>query len=154
MARKLLRQAWQEVQTKWPFKVNALCLLEDHLHCVITLPENDCNYALRWRLIKSKFSQLYRLEGLIENIPQSLSHVKRKELPVWQRRYWEHLIRDEDDYRRHVDYINFNPVKHGYVERAIDYLFSTFRHFVRSGFYTHVWGATGNVVKDMGDIGE
>jgi len=140
IARLKFKQAWHAVRHNWPFRVEAFCLLPDHLHCIITLPENDSDYATRWRLIKGHFSRNYRKTGLVDHLPQSLSRVNRRELPVWQRRYWEHIIRDDEDYRHHVDYIHFNPVKHGYVKSAIDYPWSTFHRFVREGLCPSDWG--------------
>jgi len=103
-------------------------VLPDHLHCVIELPLGDANFPLRWRLIKMKFSKALPLTEL-----RSKARIKRGERGIWQRRYWEHLIRDEADFRTHLDYVHFNPVKHGLVERVVDWPHSTFHHFVNQG---------------------
>ena len=132
IARKLLRQAWKKVSAIYPFDITALCLLPDHLHCVWKLPENDSNYSTRWRLIKATFSRnwIARLKHTVTK-EQSASRLKKKELPVWQRRFWEHRIRDYEDLKNHCNYIHYNPVKHGYTEKAIDWPWSTYRRFIR-----------------------
>lgn len=154
LSRRLLKQAWREVQSKHAFRVEAICLLPEHLHCIITLPENDTDYSLRWRAIKSHFSRNYRREAYIEDIPQSRSRVKRRELPIWQRRFWEHLIRDEMDFQKHVEYIHFNPVKHGLVNRAIDYPWSSFQRYVRLGYYEADWGVAEPYFDDLKSVRE
>ena len=137
LARNILRDAIQTVRLNYSFIIDAICLLPDHLHCILNLPEGDADYANWWRRIKAYFSRAYRSHIKIYEIPQSVSRIKRNELPIWQRRYWEHKIRDDDDYRRHVDYIHFNPVKHGYVKKAVDYPWSSFHHYVREGVYDY-----------------
>ena len=116
----LLRTVMHGVKQRHPFHIDAMVILPDHLHCVWTLPQGDADYPLRWTLIKAGFSR---------RIPKTewrnVSRVDKGERGVWQRRYWEHLIRDERDYARHVDYIHFNPVKHGYVQRAADWPYSS-----------------------------
>src|SRR5258706_1885429 len=107
------------------------------MHCIWTLPPEDADFATRWGLIKGQFSRSIQ-KG--ERVSQS--RLKRGERGIWQRRFWEHLIRDENDFRRHVDYIHWNPVKHGWVQRAADWPHSSFHRFVRSGVYTADWGAT------------
>ena len=154
MSRRLLRQAWHKVQAKYPFQVDAVCLVPDHLHCILTFPENDVDFSLRWRLIKYHFSINYHQKINIDNIAQSRSRVKRRELPVWQRRFWEHLIRDEADFRNHIDYIHFNPVKHGIVNRAIDYPWSSFHNYLRLGCYDPDWGVVEPRFDDLKSFGE
>ncbi len=129
-----LRAAVREVRTRHPFVIHAWVVLPEHLHCVLELPTGDADYATRWRLIKMAFSKsLPRTEWL------SAVRAKRGERGIWQRRYWEHLIRDEADYRAHLDYVHFNPVKHGYVERVADWQFSTFHRLVKAGVYPIDW---------------
>jgi putative transposase len=107
---ELLRKTFRRVKKLHPFKIDAFILLPDHLHCIWTLPEGDKDYATRWRLIKTFFTK--RCKDHCKQI-QSESRTKKKEQAIWQRRYWEHLIRDEDDFKKHVEYIHYNPVKHG-----------------------------------------
>jgi len=108
----LLRSAFHYVMQKHPFIIDAIVILPNHLHCIWTLPENDHDYSTRWRLIKSYFSR-NRETILPENI--SISRQKKQQRAIWQYRFWEHLIRDEIDFQNHVEYIHYNPVKHGLV---------------------------------------
>jgi len=135
----LLRNAIRRVLTRHIFTINALVILPDHLHCVWTLPDGDHDFSTRWRLIKSTFSRQLteiRNEGK-----------RRGERGIWQRRFWEHLIRDDEDFRSHVDYIHYNPVKHGYVERVVDWPYSSFHRFMKQGIYGEDWGEPVN--KDL-----
>ena len=128
------------VQNKWPFKIHAWVVLPDHFHCLIQLPENDSDFPLRLRLIKARFS------AAIPNTEnRSAVRVQRGERGIWQRRFWEHLIRDEHDYRIHMDYIHINPVKHGYVACVRDWPYSTFHKYVSLGIYPHDWAGTEEV---------
>ncbi len=110
-----LRIVINKVKKQHPFKLDALVILPDHLHAIWTLPAHDNDFAKRWMLIKAGFSRCIPDDELINK-----SRQKKGERGIWQRRYWEHLIRDEDDYEKHVNYIHYNPVKHGYVNAAID----------------------------------
>jgi putative transposase len=103
-----LRRIYISVQECYPFKTMAICVLPDHLHAVWSLPPGEADFSLRWSLIKSGFSR-----GLRGNMLRSSSKIARRERGIWQRRYWEHAIRDDADLERHVDYIHFNPAKHG-----------------------------------------
>jgi len=105
-----LRTSFRNVKLRYPFCIDAIVILPDHLHCIWTLPENDDAFSLRWREIKSAFSR-----NLAPIEYQNKSRKMRKERGIWQRRFWEHTLRDESDYQKHVDYIHYNPVKHGYV---------------------------------------
>ena len=139
----LLRNVVKAVRRRHPFKIHGWVVLPEHLHCVIELPPGDADYATRWRLIKMEFSKaLPRTERL------SAVRARRGERGVWQRRYWEHLIRDERDYRAHMDYVHINPVKHGLVKAVADWPYSTFRRLVAEGIYPENWGG-GN----EGDLG-
>jgi putative transposase len=111
-----LRQVYRVVQSRLPFETNAICILPDHLHAIWTLPPDDADFASRWSQIKSGFSR-----GLAPTRLRSSSQVQRRETGIWQRRFWEHAIRDDTDFERHVDYIHFNPVKHGYVTQVSDW---------------------------------
>jgi len=121
------------------FELIAYCVLPDHIHLIISLPENDTNYSTRLSLIKRRFSKQY-ISRFGELLPKSESYVKRKEVAVWQRRFWEHFIRDDEDLNRHIDYIHYNPVKHGMVGSVCDWKDSSYHHFVKAGHYTMDWG--------------
>jgi len=130
----LLRAAFRRVRARHPFAVEGAVILPDHLHAIWTLPDGDADFATRWRLIKSAFS--HALPGG-ERV--SASRPAKRERGIWQRRYWEHTLRDEDDFGRHLDYIHFNPVKHGHAVRVRDWPFSSFRRWVRLGAYPVDW---------------
>jgi putative transposase len=130
----LLRAAYGYVQRRWPFETRAIVVLPDHLHCIWTLPPGDDDYAGRWRLIKSQFSALLRRQG----VATGCRGAQRR--AVWQRRYWEHTLRDERDMNNHLDYIHLNPLKHGLVERVADWPYSSFRRFVERGDLPLDWG--------------
>ena len=131
----LLRVAFRGVRARHPFTVEAAVILPDYLHAIWTLPGQDADFATRWRLIKSAFSH-----GLPRGEPISASRASKGERGFWQRRYWEHTLRDEDDFARHLDYIHFNLVKHGYAPRVRDWPYSSFRRWVRLGAYPEDWG--------------
>ncbi len=133
----LLREAFKRVKEKHPFTIDAFVLLPDHLHCMWTLPNSDRDFSTRWRLIKSFFSR--KCDGRYKHIPFE-SRKRKKEQAVWQRRFWEHLIRDEKDFKNHVEYIHYNPVKHGLVKGPKDWKYSSFHKFVRNGEYDENWG--------------
>lgn len=129
-----LREAVRSVKQRHPFKIHGWVVLPDHLHCVIELPPQDSDFSTRWRLIKIAFSKsLPRTERLSE------TRAKRGERGIWQRRYWEHLIRDEADFRAHMDYVHINPLKHGLVNRVADWPYSTFHRLVEQGVYPQNW---------------
>src|SRR4051812_6074552 len=126
----LLRKVVRSVRQRHPFYIHGWAVLPEHLHCVIELPPDDMNFATRWRLIKTEFSKtLPKVERL------SAVRAARGERGIWQRRYWEHLIRDERDMQAHMDYLHFNPVKHGLVRRLADWPHSTFHKLVTAGIY-------------------
>lgn len=127
-----LRTATQCVKRAKPFLINAWVILPEHMHCIWTLPENDTDYSGRWRDIKKTFTRALGMSG------------------IWQQRFWEHTIRDENDLRRHRDYICINPLKHGYVTRVKDWPYSTFHRDVREGLYPEDWAGE---VEDF-DAGE
>jgi putative transposase len=105
-------------------------VLPDHLHCVIEMPSGDADFAVRWRLIKMGFSK-----ALPKTEQRTAVRIERGERGIWQWRYWEHLIRDDADFQAHMDYVQFNPVKHGLVKRVTDWPFSTFQRLVKDGVY-------------------
>ncbi|MHC4639891.1 MAG: REP-associated tyrosine transposase [Planctomycetota bacterium] len=134
LARRVLREAIEKTRSRRPFETIAFCLLFEHLHCVWKLPEDDADYSKRWSSIKGQFSREYlKLSGQRKEV--SSSRARKGEVCVWQRRFWEHQIRDENDLQRHVDYIHYNPVKHGLVQRVEDWPWSTYHKYAREGFY-------------------
>ena len=130
-----LLAAFESVGLRYPFHQEAFVIMPDHLHSIWTLPPDDTDFSRRWSLIKGQFSR--RIEKS-ERISQS--RTKRGERGIWQRRFWEHLIRDDEDFNRHVDYIHWNPIKHGWVRRAADWPHSSFHDYVRRGLYLEAWG--------------
>jgi putative transposase len=144
--RQSLRIAIENVRATRPFSIDAWVLLPDHLHCIWTLPEGDRDFSTRWSLIKRSVSR-FSADVTLDPASRSASSRKHRESTVWQRRFWEHQIRDERDFERHADYIHFNPVKHGHVERVADWPYSTFHRYVRRGLYALDWG--GENVLDM-----
>ena len=119
IARSLLRSSWRETQESHPFTTDAICLLPEHIHCIWTLPDGDGDYSLRWRKIKSRFTSRIKHTG-ISTSTASKSRQRRGESTIWQRRFWEHWIRDEQDLKRYIDYIHYTPVKHGHVTCVIN----------------------------------
>lgn len=142
LARPLLRTAIQAERDTNPFDLTAIVVLPDHLHSIWTLPEGDAAYPLRWKRIKEQFTRDYLASGGSESGRPSRG--PRRGRNVWQPRYWEHVVRDEDDFKRCLDYIHWNPVKHGLVTRVADYPWSSFFKWVELGEYTLDWG-TGEV---------
>jgi putative transposase len=140
---KIMREAWKNTNKRFPFETVAVCFLPEHIHTIWTLPEGDADYSKRWGEIKRLFSKEYlELEG-IEG-PRNESRKKRGEATIWQRRFWEHTIKDEQDLKCHVEYIHYNPVKHGHVLKTADWQWSSFRKFVANGLYPLDWGVTTN----------
>ncbi|MBA1264601.1 REP-associated tyrosine transposase [Stutzerimonas stutzeri] len=133
---ELLREAFRVVQRQRPFVLEAAVVLPDHLHCIWTLPEGDADYPTRWRLIKSRFTRRYT-ERLLRD-PDFARHACGQG-SIWQQRYWEHCLRDEEDRRRHLDYLHYNPVKHGLVTHPADWPYSSFARHVAKGFYPADW---------------
>ncbi len=143
----LLRAAIKEIRQRFPFTLEAIVVLPDHLHSIWTLRDGDDDYATRWRMIKSVFSR-----GIEPEEHRSKSRMAKSERGIWQRRYWEHTLKDERDFNRHCDYIHCNPVKHGYVNSAKEWAFSSFHRFVERGVYPIDWG--GGNSDDESDFGE
>ncbi len=138
----LLREAFQTVKGRHPFTIDAFVLMPDHLHCIWTLPENDNNFSMRWRQIKSHFSR-HCLDEFKE--PQTTVNQRRGEQSIWQHRYWEHQIRDDGDFIRHVEYIHYNPVKHGLTQAPKLWPHSSFHRYVQQGQYHIDWGADSKI---------
>jgi len=144
-----LRYAHRVVQERHPFVIEAMVVLPDHLHAIWTLPVGDADYALRWRLIKTTFSR-----SVPAGERRSISRKEKGERGIWQRRFWEHTIRDELDYQRHVDYIHFNPVKHGWVTAVRDWPYSSFHRYAKLGMLPDDWaGVAGSAEVGFGEIG-
>lgn len=123
-----LRAAFRVTRRERPFTLDAIVVLPDHLHAIFTLPADDADFPGRWRRIKGYFSTRL-LEG------GKLSQRRANgEFALWQRRYWEHTIRDDGDFARHVDYIHYNPVKHRFVRRVRDWPYSSFHRYVRRSY--------------------
>jgi len=141
IVRAALRETIVKIRATHPFKIDAFVLLPDHLHCVWTLPEGDMDYSIRWRLIKSDLTR-----NCADRLPLdthiNASREKRKERHLWQRRFLEHLIRDDEDFARHCDYIHYNPVKHGFCHYPEEWPYSSFHRFVAQGIYAQGWGGT------------
>lgn len=142
----VLRTVVREVRIKRPFHIDAWVVLPDHLHGVWTLPPGDDDFTNRWRLIKQGFSK-----ALPSTERRSKVRIARGERGIWQRRFWEHAIRDDADYAAHVDYCHINPVKHGYVQCVSEWPYSTFHRYVERGVYPLNWA--GGVESDI-DVGE
>ncbi|MDN5882262.1 MAG: transposase [Nitrosospira sp.] len=135
----MLREAFRVTRERHPFTVDAIVVLPEHLHTIWTLPEGDDDYPARWQLIKTRFTRGVSKLGIAWPPLQS----------PWQRRYWEHVIRDDGDFRHHVDYIHYNPVKHGHTVRVRDWPYSSFHRYVKNGMLSIDWGS-GVVVDDAG----
>lgn len=139
----LLRDAIRTVRQAHPFTIHAWVVLPEHMHCVIELPIGDTDFAVRWRLIKIRFSK-----SLPDREWRSAVRLRRGERGIWQRRYWEHLIRDDEDFAAHMDYVHINPVKHGLVKRVVDWPYSTFHRLVEQGVYPLDWAGGFEEVTD------
>jgi putative transposase len=142
-----LRTAFRETRQNHPFTTDAIVVLPDHLHAVWTLPEGDTDFSTRWRLIKTSFSR-----NFMSDEPVSSSRAAKGERGIWQRRYWEHTIRDEKDFARHIDYIHINPLKRGLVKRVCDWPHSSFHRMVTLGIYPEDWA--GDASGPNGEFGE
>lgn len=130
----LVRRCLRDTQAKRPFRLPALAILPDHLHMLMVMPPGDADFSARVRAFKVSF-----VLALRERAGVIVQTNARGEANIWQRRFWEHLIRDEQDYRNHLDYIHINPVKHGLVARVQDWPFSSFHHYVRQGLLPIDW---------------
>jgi putative transposase len=140
----LLREAFRVIRRERPFRIEAIAVLPDHLHTIWTLPQDDNDYPGRWRAVKSRFTRALRKRG-VSMIPNT-----KGEYDLWARRYWEHTIRDDNDLQRHVDYIHYNPVKHGLVKHVSEWPFSSFHRYVRLGWLSPDWSCE----PKEGDFGE
>jgi putative transposase len=141
LARNCLHHAIEEVRHDWPFAINAIVLLPDHFHTVWSLPRGDSDYSLRIRRIKELFTRRY-LEGGGMELPQSTSRAAQAYRGIWQKRFWEHTVRDDEDLKRCVDYVHWNPKKHGLVTSVNEWQWSSFHRYVEAGEYEQHWGGT------------
>ena len=141
-----LRAAVEKTRERYPFVIHAVVVLPDHIHAVWTLPPGDSDFSLRWRLIKSRFARALPQRERISDVRRT-----RNERGIWQRRFWEHLIRDESDYARHIEYCYINPVKHALVPWVRDWPYSSFHRDMRAGIFPEDWAGD---VHAGGEFGE
>ena len=141
-----LRAAFDYAKQRHPFRMDSVVILPDHFHCIWTLPPGDTDFSMRWNLLKGHFSRAINKDERI-----SVSRAKRRERGLWQRRFWEHLIRDENDLNKHRDYIHWNPVKHGWAKRVADWPHSSFHKFAALGIYPENWGHDNEFNIDAGE---
>ncbi|WP_439404359.1 REP-associated tyrosine transposase [Bradyrhizobium sp. DASA03076] len=143
-----LRNAFRVTRAERPFEIDAIVILPDHLHVIMKLPDNDSDFSGRWRRIKSVFTHRLAASGA------TVSRNNRGESLLWQRRFWEHTIRNDADFERCVDYIHFNPVKHGLVTSPIDWPHSSLHRYARDGILPADWGGNGEISGNFGERGE
>ncbi|MDE2309266.1 MAG: transposase [Betaproteobacteria bacterium] len=137
-----LHKVFRDTQQAKPFQIEAIVVLPDHVHTVWRLPADDADYAGRWRMIKSRFTRMLAQCGA------AITRNAKGEYDLWQRRYWEHTIRGDLDLQRHVDYIHYNPVKHGLVKRVADWPYSSFHRYVRQGIVQPDWATADDMLGD------
>ena len=135
----LFEAGLDRIKARHPFHVDALVILPDHIHTIWTLPEGDSDFSTRWRLVKEAFTKPF--VRAIGPLPRNASRCSKCEQSIWQSRFWEHVIRDEADFAAHVDYIHFNPVRHGLAKAARDWPYSSFSAWVERGVYEPHWGS-------------
>jgi len=140
LARATLRSALEGVKARWRFEIVAAVLLPDHLHMIWTLPRGDADFSTRWKRVKADFTRMYLKAGGTEGVVTA-SRRKHGERGIWQRRFWEHVVEDAEELKRCVDYVHWNPVKHGYVSDVRDWPWSTFHRFLARGEYEPGWGS-------------
>jgi putative transposase len=143
---RFLREVVRDVRARAPFHIDAWVVLPEHLHCLWTLPEGDADFSSRWRDVKKGFSK-----SLPQREHRSASRAAKGERGIWQRRFWEHTIRDDRDYGAHMDYIHFNPVRHGLVADVADWPYSSFHRCVAMGVYPAGWGGSSIDLPDTGE---
>jgi putative transposase len=140
--RTALREGIERVRATMPFQIDAWALLPDHLHCLWTLPEGDGDFSTRWRIIKTVVTQQCG-PRLNQHELLSKRRIAKNQSSLWQQRFWEHQIRDDIDFARHVDYIHWNPVKHGHVLRVVDWRYSSLHRYLRQGLLPANWAGVG-----------
>jgi putative transposase len=146
-----LRACVADVRARHPFHIEAMVVLPEHIHALWRLPVDDGDFATRWMLVKQGFTRRLDAQGLLEGQPARRLRGQSGERSVWQHRFWEHQIRDAEDFARHVDYIHFNPVKHGWVLRASDWPYSSLHRFVREGRLPADWGISAAIEGEFGE---
>jgi putative transposase len=151
--RNALRRSILKARKSHPFVIDAWVLLPDHIHCIWTLPEGDANFSLRWKLIK-QFVTGDCAADFSNTAEQTVAKKKRRESTIWQRRFWEHSIRDQKDFANHLNYLHFNPVKHGYCLSAADWRYSSFHRYQALGVYPKNWGTVNQNTHDDTNYGE
>lgn len=145
---RTLKAITSEVRQRRPFDIKAWVILPEHMHCIWELPEGDVDYSVRWALIKKGFTK--EMQGSIQTPEPDMSRIRKREGTIWQRRFWEHRIKDDIDLQRHVEYIHYNPVKHGLVHSPKDWELSSFREYVGRGLYPVDWGCSDIEFNDIG----
>ena len=143
-----LRDAFRVTRIERPFTIDAIVILPDHLHVIMTLPEDDADFSGRWRRIKSLFTHRLAASGV------SIFCNHRGEFALWQRRFWEHTIRDDADFERCADYVHYNPAKHGLVASPSDWPYSSLHRYVREGLLPVDWGGAGEITGSFGERGD
>ncbi len=143
---RALRAAVRTTRVRHPFRIDAWVVLPDHTHCMWTLPTGDADFPRRWQMIKAEFSKSMPLPA-----DRSSSLLRKRESGIWQRRYWEHCIRDERDYAAHMDYIHFNPVKHSLVAEPCKWPYSSFARCVERSLYPRSWSGAGSELAVAGE---
>jgi putative transposase len=146
----VLRAAVKHVKARHPFDIEAMVVLPEHLHALWRLPVDDKDFSTRWMLVKQTFTQSLVASGVLRDGVAPGRGLKG-ERKVWQRRFWEHQIRDEEDFQRHVEYIHYNPVKHGWVTRAAEWPHSSLHRFIREGTVAADWGISAAVEGQFGE---
>jgi putative transposase len=147
---EILQKVIDKTRSRYPFDQIAFCILPDHLHCIWRLPMGDEDYSTRWQMIKACFSMEYKHVSGLEG-HRTDSRISKRERGIWQRRFWEHTIRDDEDLARHINYIHFNPVKHGLVTRIADCRWSSYHEYLRNGYYDEEWGD--RIPEDIVELG-
>ena len=143
-----LRTSFKKCHSRYPFKIDAIVILPEHLHTIWTLPKEDSDYPKRWKFIKSSFTHQIQKVGVVSKNNRFGEH------GVWQRRYWEHTIRNEREFEVYVDYIHYNPVKHGLVKNIQDWPYSSFYQYVKNGVLHENWGIVSEVFDFNFSFGE
>jgi putative transposase len=141
LAQKCLKEALRQTKRKYPFVLDAMCVLPDHLHCIWTLPANDHDYSRRWAFFKGFFTRLFITGGGQQGFLTAV-RARKGEAAVWQRRFFEHNVGNDNDFYGHLNYVHYNPVKHVLVARPADWKWSTFHKYVKTGMYDADWGET------------
>ncbi len=138
--RTALRESIRRCREVHPFEIDAWVLLPDHMHCIWTLPEGDADFSTRWNVIKRGVTRRVGARLQRDHLMNE-SKAAHRESTLWQRRFWEHQIRDDDDFRTHIDYLHFNPAKHGLVDRVTDWPHSSFHRYIADGTYAVDWAS-------------